>query len=297
MEDSICNTSDHLAMIIKMHITLTKVENNQIPARTEWHKLSDEEISQLYTIPVQRNIIEIMAAFNIDYDHTSSDLTTYQIDELVSIICKILLEISNSNLPKAQFNKHLKPYWLNELTQLNREKKIVYQELLNNGSPIEGVLFRRYRNVKTAFAKEQNKAESKYTKDIIEEIEKVGDIDQRGFWFLINKSHGNARFNINPVISDNSELLKDIQKILPGWKIYFNNLFTPKDDASYDGEFKHFIENETGEIWRNSFNRISVVLRERLTFKEVATMIHNMKRGKALTKSMSYMVGRLCVMP
>ncbi len=93
-----------------MHITLTKVENKQIPAQTAWHKLSDEEISQLYTIPVQRNIIEIMAAFNIDYDQTSSDLTTYQIADFVSIICKILLEISNSNLPKAQFNKNLKPY-------------------------------------------------------------------------------------------------------------------------------------------------------------------------------------------
>ncbi len=29
IEDSICNTSDHLAIIIKMHITLTKVENNK----------------------------------------------------------------------------------------------------------------------------------------------------------------------------------------------------------------------------------------------------------------------------
>ncbi len=60
-----------------------------------------------------------MTTLNIDYD-----LTTYQIAELVSIICKILSEISNSNLPKAQFNKHLNPYWSNELTQLNKEKKI-----------------------------------------------------------------------------------------------------------------------------------------------------------------------------
>ncbi len=74
IEDSICNTSDHLAMVIKKHITLTKAENNQIPVRIAWHKLSDEEISQLYIIPVQRNIIEIMAAFNVDYDQTSSDL-------------------------------------------------------------------------------------------------------------------------------------------------------------------------------------------------------------------------------
>ncbi len=54
-------------------------------------------------------------------------------------------------------------------------------------------------------------------------------------------------------MSDNDELLKDIQKILPEWNNYFNNLFTPTDDASYDDEFKHFIENETGEIWRNPF--------------------------------------------
>ncbi len=120
-----------------------------------------------------------------------------------------------------------------------------------------------------------------YTRDIIEEIENAGDIDQRGFWFLINKSHGKARFNINPVISDNDELLKDIQKILPEWKNYFNNLFTPKDDASYDGEFKHFIESKTSESSRNSLNRISVLLRERFSFKEEATMIHDMKRGKA----------------
>ncbi len=121
----------------------------------------------------------------------------------------------------------------------------------------------------------------KYTRGIIEEIENVGDIDQRGFWFLINKSHGKARFNINPVMRDNGELLKDIQKIWPEWKKYFNNLFTPTDDASYDKEFKHFVENKNGEIWRNSVNRISVVLRERYKFKEVATMIHDMKRGKA----------------
>ncbi len=51
--------------------------------------------------------------------------------------------------------------------------------------------------------------------DIIEEIENVGDIDQRGFWFLINKSHGKSRINVNSVISNNDELLNNIQKILP----------------------------------------------------------------------------------
>ncbi len=82
-------------------------------------------------------------------------------------------------------------------------------------------------------------------------------------------------------MSENGELLKDFQKILPQLKKYFNNLFTPTDDASCDEEFKYFIENETGEFWRNPFNIISVALRERFTFNEVSTMIHDMKRGKA----------------
>ncbi len=91
-------------------------------------------------------------------------------------------------------------------------------------------------------------------------------------------------------MSHAAELFKDIPMILPECKRYFSNIFTPSDEANYDKEFQHCIDNETGEIWRNCFKRIAVVfcggsrggsmkvkildlplvLRERFTFKVVA---------------------------
>ena len=79
------------------------------------------------------------------------------------------------------------------------------------------------------------------------EREYVGDIDQRGFWFLVNKIHGKVRIIANPIMMDSGQLLKNIHDIVP-----FSKLFMPSQDESYDEEFSQFVENGIDELWRDS---------------------------------------------
>ena len=96
---------------------------------------------------------------------------------------------SGRQLPHTKFSKTLKPYWDQSLKYLNQDKKTARRNWERAGKPRDpdNPIWVAYKQSKREFRKEQRRKVYQYEQSNIEKLVHSETIDQRYFWYIINK--------------------------------------------------------------------------------------------------------------
>jgi hypothetical protein len=253
-EENLQNLSDHLPLTVDIDIELTNVyfENNK-NYNVAWHKMSKDEIENKYTQPLDKLLEDKLSELNLDIldmdecitnEYVDSDIVFENITEAICTVTK--------KLPCTKFSKRLKPYWSPTLIALSKDKKQAYKAWKGAGQPRDehNPLWRLYKESKRQFRREQRRAEMNYELEFMNKLEQIEEIDNRYYWFLVNKSRKIYTKKINP-IKVGDKVLRNPEHIRQEWAYYFKNLFTPTCETHFDEKFKSHVESEI-ENYENS---------------------------------------------
>ena len=279
LEDSVDNTSDHLALITDVKLTIKRVNTVQPTPRVAWRKVSQNDIRVCYTEPLQ-NALSVIVDKCKSKDQSD---TREKLDNIVKECVEAMLNVSKRNMPMTKFDKRLKPYWNNELSTLSKQEKKCMWEWRQCGRPrdSENPVYVRYKESKKVYRREQRKAELTYERKAIEELESTGEVDQKAFWFIINKMKGRMSRNVRPVRDENGSLLIDETEIRKEWQNYFHGLFKPKGCENYDDDHKAYVESEIRRMKMEKCDKEPEILKNEYKVEEIEELCKSIKLGKA----------------
>ena len=280
-EESITNLSDHLPITVSLAIDTCKGshENNIQMKCVAWNKLSTDQIKEMYTDPLERDIHHIEKVIEaVEVSNMEECINT--IEEAFDLLIKAINRHCD-NLPQKRYNKHLKPYWNDTLKTLNKEKKVAWNNWKAEGGAKNGdEIHNRYKECKHQFEKELKLAKRKYECDNMDEINKYNEIDQVFFWKLINK-HKRKKNTIHPIKLQDNTILTDPDDIRAAWREYFQKLYGDSDNEKYDGRFRQMIEEKVKDMEYDCNLVLDDILAYNFTEKELEMVINSLKNGKA----------------
>ena len=134
LRDHPLNTSDHFplsaTLFLPFHPSPVSPSPPKHPARSSpnWEKLSKDELSGLYTIPVSDQLEVLSHRWSNEY------LSPHHIDHLLSTISDILLSTSK-NIPSKSFQAHKSPGWGPSLKAASSKCKLYYKRWVAAGRP------------------------------------------------------------------------------------------------------------------------------------------------------------------
>ena len=273
IEETLENLSDHLPPIaISINVdTIPGPIVSSSGERIAWDKQSSGEIQNEYT-----NILNKLLYENINADYHCScaeDVNNLFID-IVNLIYT-----SSTNLKRCKFSKGLKPYWDNDLGQLQKSQKSKWIEWKEAGCPRNGTLYEQYKEAKRLFRRTLRQSKLNYEKHEMQTIAQAHEMDQKSFWSLVNKSKAKPKM-VSPVQVDNVTLT-DAGAIREAWKGYFQDLYTPKNAVHYDGEFRENVEQTLKEMVVQSHSRDTFIMSHPISYEEVDSCIKQLKNKKA----------------
>jgi hypothetical protein len=118
-------------------------------AALAWNRLSDSEIHELYTVPLEHELCSLYS------EYVSADLGSNNtpIDDLLKRTVQCITFVSYTNLPVIKTGKSKKPYWSNTLTSLSRAVKSVWRQWVDLGRPrdLQNPLWLQYKEAKRTF--------------------------------------------------------------------------------------------------------------------------------------------------
>ena len=269
LEDCILNTSDHLALSLSLKVNQLPLRHHiQTNSKIAWSKHTNEELNDQYEKPLTVSLEPIIARIeNADANN---------LEQIIQDITEAIHTCSNK-LKKSKYSKGLKPYWDKILNELNKDKSAKWKIWCEAGKILYGPEYNEYKESKARFRKELRRAKLEYEKAEMTEINRAHEIDHKYFWQLVNRSRKKRR-GISPLQKD-KKTISDPTEIKHMWKSYFEELLTPSD--KYDEEFKEHIEDSFSEIWHNSYNIESELMKKRISDEEVIRCIRKLKNCKA----------------
>ena len=129
------------------------------------------------------------------------------------------------------------------------------------------------------FRREQRNRVYQYEIENMELLSKTEEIDQKYFWYMINKQKKRKQ-TVNPILDDSGELLTDVNDIRNEWNAYYEKLYNWEDPTIYDVNFSTAIEHEITSHF-NSINEETYLRGGRINAVEVSCEVSKMKNKKA----------------
>ena len=290
MQDHILNVSDHLPITCELNINYTCARYESTVQRVAWHRAPKEIIAELYTEPLDNDVYSMLNNYDLDPNAVlNGSMSIYndvsQID-LQRFACELTdkMKLHSYSLPQVKFNKKLKPYWGETLAILNKTKKDAWRQWVNAGRPRdpENVINMAFKDAKRLFRAEQRRRQNEYEKKQMQSIVENQDIDQKYFWYLINRSK-NRVHTVSPIQTDNGEMITDIDKIRLDWNNYYKNLYTTPNTE--DDKYKEFMDMVNDKIQGEntilSKSKGSHLEDGPFILSEIESEISKMKNGKA----------------
>ena len=141
--------------------------------------------------------------------------------------------------------------------------------------------FLSYKQAKRDFAKAKKQREYEYEIEQMREIYKSDEIDQNHFWYLINKRKGKSNSSLHPLKLSDDTIIYSPDDIRKEWAQYFETLYTPSDNNSYDRNFRTFVENQFTNMHEESLSWVDDILESKIHEDEVLSVIKELKTKKA----------------
>ena len=240
LEDAPLNVSRHFPIVFSLNAIKT-FENqltHQSYQRSIYNSKIDSEIER-YSESVTDNL-------------QNSDINFTDPNKAYDIIVNCLNKAAEGNITKRTLCKHLKPYWSAELKELHKDMRKARAIWIKDGKPRSNTESRQqYKSAKRAFRRHLRIKYSDYEREENERIDQLAEMDQKGFWKVVNARKAWARVAQGSEIKFDSQTLKDPDSTVDGWKNYFAQLYSQSENADFDKTFKveidQFISNKITE--------------------------------------------------
>ncbi len=287
MEDCVTNTSDHLPITVTINTSpdTGKSQENCKKEKVAWSKLSEETITERYTKPLDNKLAEVYVKMTTDETlcKINEENACVVIDSYLSEIVEIIKDVTDC-MPKSKFQKHLKPYWNDKVNTANKTMKSVRRDWIRKGKRRgDDEAFKRLKEAKKSFRYCQKEAEKQYELKNMEDICNSQEVDETFFWYLVNRGRGIKKKsnNVHPIKLPSGKVITDPDEIRDNWKIYFEELYTPKDPKEYDSSFKLFIEKALIDLECQSYTNDDECMKAPITEDEVLRLCNSLKCKKA----------------
>ena len=289
LHDNVLNQSDHLPLVCKLNISRTSVRYEPCKQRVAWHRATRETMQEVYSEPLENYIYTLLRRYKVDPALVLTESPVIYENPL-SIDVEIFVEEMNnamkyhsSFLPQIRYNKHLKPYWCEELSALSKSNKKAWEIWVNAGRPREpeNEYFKNYKDAKRVFRAQQRLKQFEYEKEEVKEIANNQEIDQRFFWYLVNKNKRKPN-HVSPIRNDSGEMLTEVDSIRLEWNEYYKRLYSAP--SYFDAEYNEFIAHVDSTVTNasTSYNGTGTHLEDGpVKINEIESEIQKMKCGKA----------------
>ena len=214
----------------------------------------------------------------------SSSQTDYNnVNETYALIVNCINIAANKHISKQTFKPYLKPYWSPVVKQLHKNMTYARNQWLSHGRPREGPIYDKYKNEKRIFRCKLRNAADEYERAEYERIEKLSELDQTGFWKMINsrkKKHMSGANN-KKEMQFGRKRVNNPEEELNCWREYFENLYQFSSNDDYDNTFRLKVEQELENFLSMENNYISSYITSPMTLDEMALIIKSLPCGKS----------------
>ena len=203
-----------------------------------------------------------------------------KLDEIMREVIETCVKVGDT-LKSNQFCRHIKPFWSENLEELNDAIMERRQEWRSKYEPKErnNPEFESYKDSKREFRRQYRIEERDYDRSEMNKLNSSGEIDQKYFWYLVNRFKAKI---VSPIMSDDGEFLTDPIKIQEDWNQYYEKLYSEGDDEHYDDEFRDFVNGEVSKIEAVLKNQDKKYLTGGpITLKDTDKILKSMANGKA----------------
>lgn len=139
-----------------------------------------------------------------------------------------------------------------------------------------------YKDAKIEFRRSRREAEGQFHLRQIEQLCRQSEIDQKGFWYLVNKVKKTKKSLVKPVESKDGQMLTDPKEVAEDWTLFYEELFTKVGrDKGYDDTFSDHVEQSLNVMEVESHGRPPDVTRFKISEKEVKDVLDALKNKKA----------------
>lgn len=292
--DCVANTSDHLPIGVWLSLQTNTVgvgTPNPVAAVKEcssalapaWKRLSSSEIETLYTHPLEVKVSNLLQKYK-QILHNDSFSNVKCLEEFLSGLLSSMRETSAENVPLITRKAHLKPYWTQQLTVLSKFQKACWHRWVSAGRPRDknNKVWVEYKQAKKDFRRSQREEQHRFHLKQIENMCKQAELDQKGFWYVINKARKGKAAKVKPVKGEDGKLLTNPTEIAEDWRKYYENLFKEIEmGQGYDDDFYLAVVKSKEDRIVESLRRPNTITENKITDLEIDKIYKTLKTGKA----------------
>ena len=99
--------------------------------------------------------------------------------------------------------------------------------------------------MKTNFRRELRASAHRFEQEEFERITKLSELDQRGFWKVVNSRKSKKRQSTNADILFNNARATTTDELLHGWRGHYQEMYKFSNDEHFDNGFREKIEQES----------------------------------------------------
>lgn len=212
----------------------------------------------------------------------NSNINFSNLEQSVDIIVECILQASNETLRKIEFKPYLKPYWSPELKELHRKMRFYRSCWLAEGKNKDNsTAFQSYKRSKREFRRTLRRRHRRFEREEFEKIDNLLEIDQNTFWKYVNAKRKSKQNTPGKEIVFNQKPVTKPDDLVQGWADFFKSLFSETENASYDIDFKHFVETSLRARLSEVHNENSSLLHSKVTREELTASLLQLPNGKA----------------
>ena len=272
VDDSPLNVSRHHPIIMTLktlHVNHEPIHDSYSRVHYNWKSNSDQ-------CDYKNNVSELL---------DSTDLVYSDVNRAYDTIVDCITSASETRLSKRAFKPYLKPYWSNELKLLHAQMRRDRHCWKRDGKPrTNSDSYTRYKESKRKFRKLLRQKFMQFEREENERIDNLVEMDQKGFWKVVNSRRKRKRNDNGAEIQFNDKPVKDPDEIADGWCGYFTNLYKFSTDSSFDEEFRKSVDEKINNITSSDtacHSRESSILTGYLSREELNVAIKSLPRNKA----------------
>ena len=212
------NSSDHLPVVCSFPIQFKPVlpppsidHPGAIPLSVNWSRC-DSVMKERYADSVEALLPDVPSVVSI-----------HIIEDIIESVTHTLLSSASTCLPVSRYQKHVRPFWNNELRRLHTLMKVAYRNWVKIGKSAVPMDYSRrsYKESKTVFRRELRKAKRQELDHFYNSL----DLSDRGIYRHIRLRNGKVSSGTNFIIVDNVRF--EGSCVRDGWSVYFNKLASP----------------------------------------------------------------------
>lgn len=294
-DECVRNSSDHMPVGLTIAVPKCGPDSQFVPNRNRleapkgiaWSKMSDREIRAKYTDPLEVLMTRVLEKHGVSQDSAYVNVLLSSSEELERYTADIKEAFSSITSELACGKKkrfHLKPYWTDQLSVLSREEKAAWKRWIGAGKPrhLGSEEWQSYKNAKREFRRKQRELEYNYHQKQIEQLCRESEMDQKGFWYIINKARKPRQPKVHPVKSQIGELLTDLGEIAEDWRQYYQELFKGVGKGQgYDDIFYEHVMASVQKMQTKSTSEPNIITESVITVEEVRGIYKKLKTKKS----------------